>query len=630
MPVYRTRPEKFDSTTKCSVCLKGAENTKQLSCAHAFCQACLSHQISRLTGLLEGQERVTIVCPYCRDYFMSLLVAPADRSGRNSMEGRRFVDFSRPKTAPGYESKRSGSYAGDRKAQRCQPCAEGSAYSLASFWCQHCSEYFCSVCSKYHQAMKMAKDHIVKTIRDKERYGDVKSKVYSTARPQTAVPMNPTGRSCEPCKYNGKTKECEVLCRNCSEYMCGDCAKCHHSMKMSKSHKLSTISEILTKADSSFNPNAKCDRHKDEVMSLYCKSCRTSCCSFCAISLHSGCGKATKKTPMKTRQSVGEYTSGSNAHVQETSDKGPIKYSWDQLSKKLNDDKTVSFSIKPVPGSQKPKQCVPKNRMELRKKRIEVETSKENDWIISFAVLKTGDILFIQLYEPFLTMITGEGDFVSRCKFYGDPWSVGVCKDSLAVVSFSDRKQLQLVNITRTGLETGKKLSTRHKCLSVCFANNFIVASCWEGCVHVLNILGDELSSVDCDPRGERLFTNPEYIASDVTGSTIYVSDYKRNCVTALNLIGGKIQQQPVFIFTDKELQGPKGVAIDKYDVIYVSGMSSRNIFRLTSSGDVIQVYRRREDREYYEAIAVTSQADKLLVSAYEDSVIIEYKLKSH
>lgn len=348
---------------------------------------------------------------------------------------------------------------------------------------------------------------------------------------------------------------------------------------------------------------------------------------MCAISVHANCGKAMKlEAAVKKDSENKKAVSGSTAQGGDIKGTTPIKYSWDSVSKEPGkaDDKTVSFSITPV---SKSKLVLPKNKMEFRKRRIEIEYSKPKDWVISFALLTTGDVLLIQLYGQNLIMVDPNGDELSMCRFYGDPWSVAVYKDNLAVVSFSDRKQLQLVHITRAGLEPGKKLGTRHKCMAVCFAKNLIAASCWQGCIHVINISGEEICAIEVDHKGESLFTNPEYIASDVTGSTLYVTDFKRNFVTALTLLPNKIISRPVFVFKDKELKGPKGVAVDKNGVIYVSGMSSRNVFRLAPSGEVVQIYRRREDTDYYEAIAVTPEADKLYVSAYEDSTLIEFKL---
>ena len=632
MPVFHKPMVRSAVSRNCSVCMHESRDATRLSCDHTFCQPCIRSQVDRISRLVTSQEPITIVCSSCRDFLIASLTSKHNGRGKQYVyTGGCYspepVRATRPKSAY-VPSDARASYSG--KPQRCQPCAEGQEFETATFWCQNCSEYLCSVCARYHQAMKMSHDHVVKTIRDKERYGNIKSKVAAVSRPQTAKDIGSSHLNCEPCNQNRKTKSAQFMCQQCKEQMCAECTKCHQSMKMSKTHRLLPMKEVLSKSESRLSLDMKCDRHKGEFLSLYCKPCRVSCCAKCAATNHTNCGNTVKLEPGVT--TLGTKVTSTKASTSQT-DKavhkletkvGPISYSWDSICNPQSEDKTVAFTIKSDPKSRV---TIQKNRMAPRKKRIDVEYCKDKDWVISFAVLSTGDILLIQLYEPMLKMISSDGDLLDTCRFYGDPWSVAAHNDSLAIVSFSGRKQLQLVHITRKGLELGRKLAMRHKALAVCFAKNLIVASCWEGCIHLINISGEEVCCLDSDHNGERLFTNPEYIASDVHGSVVYVSDFKRNCVTALLVLPSKINNKPIFVFRDPDLKGPKGVAVDKNGVVYVSGMSSRNIFRLSASGSVIQVYRRREDTEYYEAIAVTRDSEKLLVSAYEDCSILEFKL---
>ncbi|KAH3822360.1 uncharacterized protein LOC127832187 [Dreissena polymorpha] len=629
MPVYHKSSHPVAAVT-CSVCREDAANPKQLACDHSFCQQCLRHQVAKLSDLLDRQERVTIVCPYCRDYILST----ASFLGKYSNAvGRRSIR--RSKTSLGHVSvsEYGANYSADRKAERCQPCAEGSIYELAVFWCMNCSEYMCAVCAKYHQAMRMSKDHVVKTTRDKERYAGIKSKVMST-RPVSAREPKPTHAQvskckegshiyCEPCSLGKKTKDANYFCDNCKEQMCEECGRCHRNMKMAKAHKMLPISDVVSKAETTYSLAVKCDRHYGETLSLYCKRCKTSCCAVCAITVHGGCGKAREKSGDPPKELVEKKKATDDTTKEQTRSFNALE----KAAHDLSNGKTVSFSIKPNAAAQSAK-SYPKKKMELRKRRLQLDSNNAKDWVISITLLTSGDMILIQLYAPLLKMIAPDGTLISTCRFYGEPWSVAVYNDSLAVVSFSDRKQLQLIHISRAGLESGKKFSTRHKCLAVCFAKNMIAATCWEGCVHVMDVTGNELASADTNHRGDRLFTNPEYIASDKNGHVLYVSDFKRNAVTALTLLPSKINNRPAFVFSHKELQGPKGVSVDRDGFIYVSGMTSRNIFRLASSGDLVQIFRRREDTEFYEALVVSPSADKLFVTAYEDNAVLEFKLK--
>lgn len=615
---------------KCSICEEYVNNPKQLPCNHKLCQKCINHQISRLSILLNAQEHVSIVCPYCRDFFVSAMSQPS-RDRRDLRRSKSVQSAPRQRTiSKGHVT----GYSGDRKAQRCQPCAEGAHYEVASFWCQNCSEFFCSTCAKYHRSMKLSKQHIVKTIRDKDRYDDVAARIYDQTRPfsarerkwdmpATIATRDGTNAFCEPCKQSKKSKNAKFVCETCSERLCDDCSKCHRTMKMSKAHKLIPLKDVMSKKEMKGSLDIHCAKHYTESLSLFCKRCQKSCCSICAMTEHSNCGKAATDD---------KWDRPETSVAMEYGNTQKNYYAWDKPSFHTK-EKSISFEIKPSIKAKESKLAVakytiPKNQMEVRKGRLAVETTNEKDWIISMALLSNGDILLLQLYETMLKQMDSMGNLVSTCSFYGQPWSVAVYNDALAVVSFSDRKHLQLVNVSKSGLVVGKKLSTRHKCLAVCFARDLIAATCWEGCVHLINIAGQEVSIIDRDNTGQRMFTSPEYIAADKLGTSLYVSDFKRNSVTALKLLPNKIDNKPAFVFTDRDLQGPKGVAVDQDGVLYISGMTSRNIYRISPTGQLVQVYRRRADTDYYEDIAVSSAGDKLLVSAYEDNTIIVLRLK--
>lgn len=601
---------------KCSICEESVKSPKQLPCDHKFCSDCINRQISRLSMLLGAQEKVSIVCPYCRDFFLSSI---------SFLKGdERRVKSSKPRVT--YDTK-TVKVAGDRKAERCQPCADGARFEIATFWCQNCSEYMCSTCAKYHSAMKMSKGHVVKTIRDKERYDHVETKIYETKRPYSAktpkdarqpCPKDAIRLYCEPCNSRNKTKTAKNICEVCNEQLCEDCTKCHRTMKMSKSHKLVSVKDVLCEQKSQYSLDLKCDKHYKEPLSLFCKRCQISCCAICALSDHVSCKTNPKMAP-KGKPSEKPKEDKTNKKVSN---------GWDVKDVKDSDkEKKVTADVKREAVEKNKTEITTKNkiaerRMDVRKGRLEVESSFDNDWVISMVVLSNGDMLLLQLYDTKLKLMDSLGNIIAECRVVGNPWSVAAYNDSLAVVTFTDRKQLQLVNITKSGLEAGKLINTRHRCLAVCFARNLIAATCWEGCVHLLNISGQEVAAIDKNAAGERLFTNPEFIAADKLGTTLYVTDYKRHSVTALKVLPNKIENKPAFVFTHRDLKGPKGVTVDKEGVLYVSGMDNRNIFRISPSGELVQIYRRREDTEYYEAIALSSTGDKLYVSAYEDNTI--------
>lgn len=613
----------------CSVCTENVRRLTKLDCRHTFCDRCVSHQKLRVDTMVELNQPITIPCPYCREFFTSL----KDKRTDDAV-------IRRPATVFGYE--RHGAAHDRNLLKRCQPCREGGEYTDATYWCEDCCEYFCATCSRYHRSMKMSKDH---RIRPERSVSKPKYELVSKSKYDMQYDLPASKKNCDPCRKNDKLKTAKFCCNDCSENFCDDCSKCHRTMKVSKNHKMRPINTVFLKVDE-YNKDLKCSKHYNEPLSLFCKRCQTSCCTICAISAHSDCksgGKGKEKkhdipswSDMPTWQFTGSTKTkdlfpGFGLQKAETKMKAEKE---EKKKKEEKEDRELFFDYdKKLKESKKTEKrrypvSVTKLRMDHRKTRVGFGSASKEDWVISMAMLTNGDILIITLYQSDLKLIDQGGNVLSSCNFYGDPWSVAAYNDTLAAITFSDRKQIQLVNLNRGLLQQGKKITTKHKSLAVCFAHNLLVTSCWEGCIHVLDITGSEICSILTDHRGERLFSNPEYIASSKGGDVIYVSDFKRNSITALKLLSTRFERKPVFVFTDKELKGPKGITVDDDEIIYVSGMTSRNIFRIFPNGEKIQTFNRREDVEYYEDICISRDGKKLFVSAYEDNTILKFDLK--
>ena len=90
---------------------------------------------------------------------------------------------------------------------------------------------------------------------------------------------------CEQC---GEEKSV-AFCRQCTEFICEDCVRCHRKMKLFASHEVATLAdlkkgggrEILLKEA----PLQKCPEH-DEVMKIFCFDCDRLVCRDCILYDH--------------------------------------------------------------------------------------------------------------------------------------------------------------------------------------------------------------------------------------------------------------------------------------------------------------------------------------------------------
>ena len=90
---------------------------------------------------------------------------------------------------------------------------------------------------------------------------------------------------CEQCA-GGKSV---AFCRQCAEFICEDCARCHQKMKVFIGHKIATLADlkkgvardILIKEA----PLPKCPEH-DEQMKIFCFDCNRLVCRDCVLYEH--------------------------------------------------------------------------------------------------------------------------------------------------------------------------------------------------------------------------------------------------------------------------------------------------------------------------------------------------------
>lgn len=94
--------------------------------------------------------------------------------------------------------------------------------------------------------------------------------------------------------------------------------------------------------------------------------------------------------------------------------------------------------------------------------------------------------------------------------------------------------------------------------------SNFSLASDWQ--VQVMNIKGELQRQIYSDSAGNPLFKKPLFLASNRKENVLFVSDYEKHSVIALDT-NGKL----LFEFTNDMLQKPLGLAVDGEQNVYVA-----------------------------------------------------------
>ena len=79
-------------------------------------------------------------------------------------------------------------------------------------------------------------------------------------------------------------------CLTCSDYLCESCYKIHQKQRLSRNHVVKTLEEIKqsdkTTGVRSLHKRQHCREHEDELLKLYCKTCKKVICRDCALVTH--------------------------------------------------------------------------------------------------------------------------------------------------------------------------------------------------------------------------------------------------------------------------------------------------------------------------------------------------------
>ena len=77
-------------------------------------------------------------------------------------------------------------------------------------------------------------------------------------------------------------------CSSCQVFMCQKCSESHDSWSLLKTHTVLSVQE-LSDPENQVKMRSKlcCMKHEDEVLKIYCETCKELCCIYCLVSNHS-------------------------------------------------------------------------------------------------------------------------------------------------------------------------------------------------------------------------------------------------------------------------------------------------------------------------------------------------------
>ena len=185
----------------------------------------------------------------------------------------------------------------------------------------------------------------------------------------------------------------------------------------------------------------------------------------------------------------------------------------------------------------------------------------------------------------FLRMYSKDGKSVTECKLGDEAWDISYDKKSGRIAVALRRNGIQFVDnfIAQTTI----RVKYIADCTGVMWVDDNIYVSGYDsnskGSIHILDSNGQHISSISAISSTDTVW----YIHH--RDNNIYYTDCSKvYCI--------KKDGSNVFTFSSPDLKGPDGIDTDRQRNVYVVGLASNNILRLSPDGQNSDIIMKEED----------------------------------
>ena len=258
--------------------------------------------------------------------------------------------------------------------------------------------------------------------------------------------------------------------------------------------------------------------------------------------------------------------------------------------------------------------------------------------ISSCAFLPNGELLLVDHYNCSFKLLDRAHVLQNCFDLSPDrPWDVSVVDNSTVVVTLPGGKRLQFIQIYPS-FSRGSSVKFDKECNGVAVSAEHIYVTChnndkvkkkedWTpGEVCILDLRGNEIRRIQGSNEDRLRFIKPYYVAVNRDGSTIYVSDWETDTITALTTTGDILFQ---YTSPDSDdLWDIKQMYIDSQSYILVCGCSTHNVQIITAAGQKDKTMLISSDGIWLpESIAYRPSDGTLVVGCFEQDELCVFNL---
>ncbi|KAL3891412.1 hypothetical protein ACJMK2_003674 [Sinanodonta woodiana] len=605
----------------CPICLEPFNIPRQLPCAHSFCENCLQSHITTQTGKITKLSYIK--CPVCRN------------SASPSIKDRPTSEWAT--LFPVNTVLQSILPAKSKVARLCDACNTEGTTAPAEEFCVVCKEAMCGDCLKIHRKLKMAKDHIILSV---EELACNPENVMKLAEGFTCLEHDGEDITyyckdhkipcCATCfikshKLCSKVIDLKeelpaLLSANKPVEIIADMKKIESHLKKFMEMNESSINNLETQINGLTTEIRNIRKEINDVLDKLEEHVKTEgnkiykeevikkqednhqCLSIIHAVRNSHYlleaahkyGSNLQKFLMAEKMTsqlhsyynlVGEKYEKTETIRFEVQIASPIKsilsLSLSELGKVVAT--TSSNTVSLIHSSRPLKDCHVEKVDVID---FKVPTTGYAPYYSGVTFLHGDRVMLADANNKQCILLSSSYQFITSHTLTGQPWNICVLDDQEVAVSLFNHNKIQILSVIDDIIRPVRMITTKYNCYGISAAGKeeIVVNGYCDNNKYQWSLINTR-GEVKCTHQYDSTDYRDNYIAVNNMKTRVYVSVHTNNSLLCFDMDGKKL-----FIYSPDNLRGPMGIAVDRYDNIYVLGNNSNNLHQLCPDGSVQQV----------------------------------------